>query len=343
MARPRKTKTSGLPTGVYFGKNRWFIRHADGTETKLAPAGATKKQIWDAFLAVPQAPKKAGDQLTLRAMAQLYRAGLYFQKLSPRTRKDAELAFGKLLSFDTEDGGTFGDCIADDVTPGVIRLYLDHRGAQSPTRANREVAYLSMAFSWALERELVTANPCLGVRRNEETARTRYVNDIEYAQRYALAGELGRIDVQVMMELTYLCRLRENEVLKMMDTDTFITAEGLIARRGKGSKTQIINWSPRLLKAIELARSVPRQIASPMLVVSPFTGRPLVLAAFKSAWQQVKLKAADRGHAIDWTFHDLKAKGVSDFEGDKHLASGHKTHAMTEVYNRKLDQVKSTR
>lgn len=35
-----------------------------------------------------------------------------------------------------------------------------------------------------------------------------------------------------------------------------------------------------------------------------------------------------------------KAKGVSDTEGDKKAASGHKTDAMVQVYDRKLAEVK---
>jgi hypothetical protein len=42
-------------------------------------------------------------------------------------------------------------------------------------------------------------------------------------------------------------------------------------------------------------------------------------------------------------FHDLKAKGVSDFEGDKWQASGHMSPRMVTVYHRKIDRVASTR
>lgn len=34
-------------------------------------------------------------------------------------------------------------------------------------------------------------------------------------------------------------------------------------------------------------------------------------------------------------FHDIKAKGVSDFTADKRKASGHKSEKMVDVYNRK--------
>lgn len=343
MARPRSRQTAGLPTGVYFGKGRWYLRQGS-SEIKLAPAGATKQQIWEAFAKVPAAAQQAQEQLLLRALVHQYQRGADYRRLSPTTKKDAERALGTLLAYKLDDGSEFGDVDAEAVTMGVIRRYLDARGEQSATRANREVAYLSKAYSWALEREIVhCTHPCKGVTRNNEAARDRYVSDDEYAQRYALAGELGRVDVQVMMEIAYLCRLRENEIVKMMDSPRYIVDEGVHARRGKGSKHQLINWSPRLEAAIALARSVRRRMPTPMLIVSPFTGRPLTLAAFASAWTELRQQALRRGQSIDWTFHDLKAKGVSDFDGDKHRASGHITPRMTAVYDRKIESVNATR
>ncbi|MCD3105112.1 integrase, partial [Salmonella enterica subsp. enterica serovar Enteritidis] len=42
---------------------------------------------------------------------------------------------------------------------------------------------------------------------------------------------------------------------------------------------------------------------------------------------------------LDCTFHDLKAKGISDYEGtakDKQKYSGHKTESQVLVYDRKV-------
>ena len=35
-----------------------------------------------------------------------------------------------------------------------------------------------------------------------------------------------------------------------------------------------------------------------------------------------------------FTFHDLKAKGATDFKGDKQAATGHRALAMVARYNR---------
>ncbi|STG08904.1 site-specific recombinase, phage integrase family [Escherichia coli] len=45
------------------------------------------------------------------------------------------------------------------------------------------------------------------------------------------------------------------------------------------------------------------------------------------------------GILTDFTFHDLKAKGISDYEGssrDKQLFSGHKTEGQVLIYDRKV-------
>jgi len=43
-----------------------------------------------------------------------------------------------------------------------------------------------------------------------------------------------------------------------------------------------------------------------------------------------------------FTFHDLKAKGVSDFDGDKKAASGHRSEAMVSIYDSKRKFVDAT-
>tara|TARA_B110000444_G_scaffold117435_1_gene110495 strand:+ start:856 stop:1011 length:156 start_codon:yes stop_codon:yes gene_type:complete len=43
---------------------------------------------------------------------------------------------------------------------------------------------------------------------------------------------------------------------------------------------------------------------------------------------------------MDWTFHDLKAKAISDFQGDKQEFSGHKSRLQMEKYNRTADNVR---
>ena len=72
-------------------------------------------------------------------------------------------------------------------------------------------------------------------------------------------------------------------------------------------------------------------------------GQKIPDETFSSAWQRLMKRAVANGLKERFTFHDLKAKGVSDFDGDKKLASGHRTDAMVDVYDRKPSQVKATK
>lgn len=79
--------------------------------------------------------------------------------------------------------------------------------------------------------------------------------------------------------------------------------------------------------------------------MSPFLihdkdGCPVHYEAFKTAWHRLMKKALDSGLKEKYTFHDIKAKGVSDHK-QKH--SGHKSATMRNVYDRKLDEIEGTR
>ena len=49
----------------------------------------------------------------------------------------------------------------------------------APVLANQVLAAASAIFSWALRQEIITANPCSGVERNDTTSRERILSDAE--------------------------------------------------------------------------------------------------------------------------------------------------------------------
>lgn len=69
-------------------------------------------------------------------------------------------------------------------------------------------------------------------------------------------------------------------------------------------------------------------------------GEALIQKTFNSYWLDAKRKTEEKlGREIDCTFHDIKAKAISDYEGatkDKQLFSGHKTEAQVNKYDRKV-------
>ena len=140
------------------------------------------------------------------------------------------------------------------------------------------------------------------------------------------------------MELAYRCRMRISEILdtKVKDIEKF----GLNTRRIKGSNSALTLWSPKLKAAVDAGLKGQLRVPG-MPIVNNGTGSPIRKSTFHTAWQRLMKKAVKQG-VQRFTFHDLKAKGVSDFDSDKQLAGGHKDPRMTEIYDRKRKEVEAT-
>jgi integrase len=52
---------------------------------------------------------------------------------------------------------------------------------EAPVLANQVLAAASPIFSWAMRQEIIAANPCFGVERNDTTSRERVLSDAEIA------------------------------------------------------------------------------------------------------------------------------------------------------------------
>ncbi|MCC5855158.1 MAG: tyrosine-type recombinase/integrase [Idiomarina sp.] len=229
----------------------------------------------------------------------------------------------------------FGKMHPDKILPKHIRVYMDKRGMRSTTQANREKAFLSRLFQWGYERGRVSGNPTKGVRQFKETPRDKYVTDEEYNAIYQAA----RDHIKVAMELSYLCCARQGDVLEMRKDQ--ILEQGLYIKQGKTGKAQIKAWSPRLIQAIELAKTLPLNPGmATQYVIHKRNGARYLSSGFRVGWDEARAKAREQtGLILDLTFHDLKAKGISDIDGssrDKQEISGHKTERQVATYDRKV-------
>ena len=235
------------------------------------------------------------------------------------------------------DSSRLGALELHRVNPGLLRGYLDARSA--PVMANRELGFLSSVFAWGIGRDMVRnkdgrvllENPCKAVERNKEAPRSRYITDDEYRRLI----EYAPIRVQIAMELAYLCRMRRGEVLSAKKSQ--VLPEGFDTLRTKGSKDTVTQWSPRLRQAVEAALSLPG--VGSVCLLHDKRGQPIKDTTLNAAFE--KTKRATR--LMDLTFHDIKAKGVSDATGSKKGAGGHKSEAMVLVYDRKKLVVPPTR
>lgn len=336
MGRKRQSGDK-LPKYVY-PKGNWYVYrpYVDGRMGKPVPLVKIGAPMSDVWAALEQVLDTSGP--TVRRMMQTYLKEN--TRLAARTRADYGQHLARLAGEPLKGGRLFGDVDPDHVTQLAIRQYLDRHSA-TPTAANRRIQFLKAAYAWAAERGRVRLNPCTGVRLHSTPGRDRYVTDAEYTAVLELAQQWaghGRYPyLWIMMELAYLLRARRAEVTAlrrdMIDGDTIGWP------RAKGSRPERTRITPRLRRAIEAGKRLEADIASPYLVHR--RGQPIRKNAFDSAWQRL-MHAALEAELVTkrYTFHDLKAKGVSD-HAEHH--SGHRSERMRDHYNRRPDDVEATK
>lgn len=319
---PRKDpKLAWLPPRVYLGKSGYEYHPKGGGSKTIASKKATKHEVLEAYLFHA---KKGG---AFSRLWEKYKESDGWQRLAESTRKDYLGAWAKLEP-------VFGHVAPRTVKAHHIRTYMDKR--TSKKRANVERILLRNIFNWAIEYNHVDENPCDRVRPYPMKARERYVTDAEYQEVYDKAPDV----LKVFMELSYICAARGQDVRTLrvqgdVEKDVSgIVEEGLYIRQGKTGKKQIKLWNNRLRAAVNMAKRVRGEklaksgVAS-MYLIPASSGKCYTAGGLKSLWRDYK---------TDFTFHDLKAKGISDFEGDKQGFSGHADRRQMERYNRTPDK-----
>lgn len=330
MVGKRQNKAdNALPLRVYRGRCAFEWKPKNGGTVRLCSLDSPLSEVWRRY---EELTDEATISATVNGLVSKFFASADFRELAPETQKDYRKYSKNILA-------VFGNMHVDKVEPQHMRIYMDKRGLKSRVQANREHAFFSRCYRYGYERGLCKGNPCKGVRKYKEEARKRYITDMEYDALYRIASE----PVKVAMELAYLCCARQGDILSMRTSQ--ILEEGIFIAQGKTGTEQIKLWSPRLKKAIEQSRQLSQPGVVSTFVICKPDGSKWTRDGFNSRWS--KDKGAARiatGLPMDFTFHDLKAKGISDIEGtlqEKQAISGHKSAGQTARYDRKVKQVSS--
>lgn len=320
MGRKRKDPAqAALPSRVYSNGYSYVWKPTSKESVTLCPVTVSMATLWKKY---EEEVHQREHAMTFKRLWEKFLASAYYGELAARTQKDYLQHQKKLLA-------VFGKTLADAIKPEHIRLFMDKRGLQSKTQANREKSSMSRVYSWGYERGYVKGNPCAGVSKFKEPPRERYVTDDEY-QAVLLAATPS---VYIAMEIAYLCASRISDVLALRWDQ--VSDQGIFIQQGKTGKKQIKAWNPRLKAAVDKAKALPDS----QYVVSTQYGNKYSYKGFNEIWGEARGRAETTlGRKLDFTFHDLKAKGISDYEGssrDKQLFSGHKTESQVLVYDRK--------
>lgn len=244
----------------------------------------------------------------------------------------------------------FGKMAPEALRPKHVWDYLHRfRGVEAPVRANREIALLSRMFSRLVNQGAIDINPCIGVERNEEAARDRLVSDAELDAFLAFCRSNGHLPddspmktasdaglrLALAAQVAYLTGKARGQVLRLSRTQ--IGEEGIeFGKRKRGAHT-LVTWTPTLRAVVAECLALPSRITSTYLIHNA-DGQPYTGDGFSAMWQRMMTAWVEAGHER-FTFHDLRAKAVTDTTEAGRKASdltGHRTEAVVSaVYDRR--------
>jgi integrase len=240
---------------------------------------------------------------------------------------------------------TFGHMAPDEIRPRDCGAFLDR--PKGKIQANRQLAVLSAVFQKAVGRwYLADRNPCREVERNQIKKRTRYVTDNEFEAVYFIMPKR----MQIAMDLALITGQRQGDLLSLRWAQI---ADGFIQfKQSKTGKKLAMAVSPSLQNILTRAKRLTPEFPHEY-VLKTKTGARYTGEGFRAIWQRGMRKAMKgyrkKGKQYEpclperFTFHDLRAKNVSDTENIQEAfeRAGHISMSMTRgIYDRGTRKVK---
>lgn len=331
MSRPRTTGKH-LPKYVTVIHGAYWYRAPDQKAVRIADEG-DDQALWKFMLdkATPVPPP--GPTVTMRDILDRYQRDI-LPSLGQRTQKDYARHLDLLRA-------TFGHMKPDEIEPRHIGAFLERK--KGKIQANRQVAVLSSVFSKAVGRwYMAKTNPCANVERNPSKRRRRYVTNDEYNIVYALMPPR----MQIAMDLALITGQRQGDLLSLKWEQVDPVERTVTFEQSKTGKKLAVCFSDTLEAVLVRARAMiphlPRTYVNRTRKGVRYTGE-----GFRAIWQRGMRKALARGLIKErYTFHDLRAKAVSDSKSieEAYERAGHTSMAMTRgVYDRGTRKVKPLR
>jgi len=364
---PAHIDQAALPAAIYFdqrGSGVWYTLHYDETgkqrRKNVAPADVL---LSDLHRITDEASNV--DRGTLRYVCEQFHLSDRYKKLAPKTHDDYCYSRDVLLNIPTKLGKPLGDLAVKKFTAALVQRIVDRIADEgTPSKAAHALRYLRRVLQWGRNRGLLEVNPALGIEAPIERKQRRLprhnVMDV-LIDRATARGRLARNEpgscpeyLASVMELAYLCRLRGIEVVTLTDANEL--EEGILTNRRKGSRDNIVRWTPRLravwdsVKALRARTWERRKTAIPIAATKRFIivashGGPLRKTSLDTAWQRfITLAITDGviGAEERFALHDLKRRGITDTVGtraEKQEASGHRDPKMMDVYDHSVPLV----
>ncbi len=338
--RPRKKENKSLPKRWRFKHNAYYYRvplgqeHLwdDKKEFRLGKTEPEAYRVWASRIELYSHAQTVGELL------ERYVIEVIPHKASKS--QESNLYSIKVLM------PVFGSMAIIAIKPMHVYKFMDLRGKQGKTAANRDLEVLSHAFSKAIEWGLCETHPIKGkVKKFSTPPRTRYIEnwEIEEALKVANPFLLAYINLKLMLGL------RRGDMLSIKISDLKEVGIHVTPRKTQTTtgKSMIIEWSDELREAVKRIRSLPCKVGSIWLFHTR-SGKPYITEdskanAFDSLWQRFMKKVLIETNVTErFTEHDLRAKVASDTEIEHaRQLLGHSSSEITnKVYRRKADVIK---
>jgi site-specific recombinase XerC len=358
---PKHIDQSSLPRGIYYdvrGSGVWYTLYLDeGGKQRRKNLAGSKATLSELHRLMEQ--RSGVDRDSLAFLAEQYHQSQKFKSLKKKTQDSYCYARNVLLSMPTKLGKPLGELAVRKFTPSMVQRLTDKIAEEgTPSKAAHALRYLRLLMQWGRNRGYVETNPAQGIEAPKERKQRRLpepavmVNLIQFAQQQGqlTRGEKGACAPYLwyVMEISYLCRLRGIETVTLTDANE--TPEGVLTNRRKGSRDNIVRWTPRLRAAWEAAKQVrttiwaKKKMPIPHLpeqrrIIVAAHGGALQKSSLDTAWQRLVHQALENGIMTTeqrFGLHDFKRRGITDTAGnraEKQEASGHRDASMLDVYD----------
>lgn len=217
----------------------------------------------------------------------------------------------------------------------VVELLDDIADAGAPVSANRTLAAVRRLFNWCIERDIVQATPCAGVRPPaQEVSRDRVLSDEELALIWRAAGEIGE-PFGPFVKLLILTAQRRDEVAGMRWSEVDLN-DRLWTLPRERVKNDSAHDVPLPSQAVDVLDGLTRLAGTPDFVLTTGNGRTLTLpeadrrlvpiSGFSKAKKKLdeaivrmRRQAAEESGSdsttlkpmANWRFHDLRRTAAS--------------------------------
>jgi integrase len=224
----------------------------------------------------------------------------------------------------------WADTLLSDIDRRRVVVYLDEvRESSGPVAANRRHALLSKMWNFGLQRDLVSTNPVVGISKNRETPKDRFLAEGELRK---LLSALDGDPAHQVAKMILFTGMRPGEVIGMrwtdLEGDDWYNLPAKDAKNGIALRVYLSEPARDILRAQKLLQRDP---TVPQVFLGP-NDKPL--SSIRKSLLEVRTSTG-----VEFTPHDLRRTcathlarlGFSDLVPE---VLNHKPKGVTSIYNR---------